>query len=162
LSALSEEENMTVPSLPTLKRLDAAAQESSSGWSPDPIDGIADGRLVCFGTKFLNSNLGFSRCIYWCGSMARPTSFEEQEAIVIKNYFAIASVVMLTLMTSMANQAIAKEVVGSRHSSAEVGREVAAPPWSAACMTDHGPSECDEPMWVYGSPVAVSRYKSAF
>jgi len=30
------------------------------------------------------------------------------------------------------------------------GRQVAAPPWSAACMTDHGPSECGEPMWVYG------------
>jgi hypothetical protein len=25
-----------------------------------------------------------------------------------------------------------------------VGREVAAPPSSAACMTDHGPSQCDE------------------
>jgi len=44
----------------------------------------------------------------------------------------------------------------------EEGREVAAPPWSAACMTDHGPSQCGEPMWVYGSPQAVSRYKSAF
>jgi hypothetical protein len=43
-----------------------------------------------------------------------------------------------------------------------VGREVAAPPWSAACMTDHGPSQCDEPMWVYGSPGQVSRYKNAF
>jgi hypothetical protein len=42
------------------------------------------------------------------------------------------------------------------------GREVAAPPWSAACMTDHGPSQCDEPMWVYGSPSAVARYKNAF
>ena len=31
------------------------------------------------------------------------------------------------------------------------GRQVAAPPWSAACMTDHGPSQCGEPMWVYGS-----------
>ena len=31
------------------------------------------------------------------------------------------------------------------------GREVTAPPWSAACMTDHGPSECGEPMWIYGS-----------
>ena len=30
------------------------------------------------------------------------------------------------------------------------GHEVAAPPWSAACMTDHGPSVCGEPMWVYG------------
>ena len=43
-----------------------------------------------------------------------------------------------------------------------VGREIIAPPWSAACMTDHGPSQCGEPMWVYGSPQAVSRYKSAF
>jgi hypothetical protein len=29
------------------------------------------------------------------------------------------------------------------------GRKVAAPPWSAACMTDQGPSECGEPMWIY-------------
>jgi hypothetical protein len=94
--------------------------------------------------------------------MDRPISIEEQEAIVIKNSFGIAFFVMLTLMTSMANQAIAKQVVGSRHSSADIGREVAAPPWSAACMTDHGPSECDEPVWVYGSPAAVSRFKSAF
>jgi hypothetical protein len=42
------------------------------------------------------------------------------------------------------------------------GREVAAPPWSAACMTDHGPSECDEPMWVYGSPGRLARYRNAF
>jgi hypothetical protein len=27
-----------------------------------------------------------------------------------------------------------------------VGREVAAPPSSAACMTDHGPTQCDELM----------------
>jgi hypothetical protein len=43
-----------------------------------------------------------------------------------------------------------------------VGREVAAPSRSAACMTDHGPSRCDEPMWVYGSHAEVSRYKDAF
>ena len=30
------------------------------------------------------------------------------------------------------------------------GRQVEAPPWSFACMTDHGPSNCREPMWVYG------------
>jgi len=42
------------------------------------------------------------------------------------------------------------------------GREVAAPPWSDACMTDHGPSECDEPMWVYGTPDELARYRSAF
>ena len=42
------------------------------------------------------------------------------------------------------------------------GHEVQAPPWSAACMTDHGPSQCDEPMWVYGSPGWIARYKDAF
>jgi hypothetical protein len=30
------------------------------------------------------------------------------------------------------------------------GCEVPAPTWSAACMTDQGPSQCDEPMWIYG------------
>lgn len=42
------------------------------------------------------------------------------------------------------------------------GRQVAAPPWSAACMTDHGPSECGEPMWVYGSHDALAGYRNAF
>jgi hypothetical protein len=42
------------------------------------------------------------------------------------------------------------------------GREVAAPPWSAACMNDQGPSQCDEPMWIYGSRGALARYKNAF
>jgi hypothetical protein len=28
-------------------------------------------------------------------------------------------------------------------------------------MTDHGPSDCDEPMWVYG-PDGLARYKNAF
>jgi hypothetical protein len=78
-----------------------------------------------------------------------------------KNSFAIASIMTLTLTTSMANQALARDVVHAPPSF-EVGREVAAPSWSAACMTDHGPSRCDEPMWVYGTPAAVSRYKSAF
>jgi len=31
------------------------------------------------------------------------------------------------------------------------GREVAAPPWGAACITDQGPSQCGEPMWAYGA-----------
>ena len=42
------------------------------------------------------------------------------------------------------------------------GREVGAPPWSAACMTDRGPSECGEPMWIYGSSDALARYRNAF
>jgi hypothetical protein len=30
-------------------------------------------------------------------------------------------------------------------------RKVAAPSWSAACMTALGPSMCGEPMWIYGA-----------
>jgi hypothetical protein len=33
--------------------------------------------------------------------------------------------------------------------SAIQGRQVPAPPWSFACTTDHGHSNCGEPIWVY-------------
>ena len=61
----------------------------------------------------------------------------------------------LLLVSSLAASAMAQERVHKRGARAQAqgieGREVAAPPWSAACMTDHGPSECGEPMWIYGS-----------
>ena len=79
---------------------------------------------------------------------------------MLKTSFFVAPLLALVLTTSFATQAPARETVGSN--PLEVGREVGAPPRSAACMTDHGPSECDEPMWIYGSPAAVSRYRSAF
>ncbi len=70
---------------------------------------------------------------------------------------------LLALAISATAQARTTEHVALPHAyGSEAGREVAAPPWSAACMTDHGPTECDEPMWVYGSPRALSRYRSAF
>ena len=70
----------------------------------------------------------------------------------------------LLLVASLASPALARTHESSvpPQVSGIEGREVAAPPWSAACMTDHGPSQCDEPMWVYGSPGALERYKDAF
>ena len=41
-------------------------------------------------------------------------------------------------------------------------REIIAPPWSFACMNDQGPRQCDEPMWVYGSPDYLAQFKNAF
>ena len=67
----------------------------------------------------------------------------------------------LFLIPSLATSATAKTRMDLPQAY-ESGREVAAPPWSAACMTDHGPSQCDEPMWIYGSPRAVARYRNAF
>ena len=53
--------------------------------------------------------------------------------------------------------------VGSQPQAYEIeGHEIIAPPWSAACMTDHGPSECGEHMWFYGSSDALARYRNAF
>jgi hypothetical protein len=71
-----------------------------------------------------------------------------------------APLLALMLTTFCADQAPAREAVGVNRS--EAGREVAAPSWSAACMTDHGPNECGEPVWVYGNPAAVSHYRNAF
>jgi hypothetical protein len=79
---------------------------------------------------------------------------------MIKSTFAAFT---LLLLTSAASAHVpGGPFAGSIQSNVQVGREVEAPPSSAACMTDHGPSQCDEPMWVYGSPARVSRYKSAF
>ena len=72
----------------------------------------------------------------------------------------------LLLISSLATPATAQERTNKSSSLAQAhgirGREVAAPPWSAACMTDHGPSECGEPMWIYGSSDALARYRNAF
>jgi hypothetical protein len=34
---------------------------------------------------------------------------------------------------------------------AATGYQGEAPPWSFACMKDHGPTRCGEPMWIYGN-----------
>ena len=73
----------------------------------------------------------------------------------------------LLLISSLATPTTAHERTNQSAARAQAygivgGREVAAPPWSAACMTDHGPSECGEPMWIYGSSDALARYGNAF
>ena len=74
-------------------------------------------------------------------------------------YFLAALLLVPSLVMSATVQARTNESGVRPHAD---GREVAAPPWSAACMTDHGPSQCDEPMWIYGSRGALARYKNAF
>jgi hypothetical protein len=72
----------------------------------------------------------------------------------------------LLVVSSLAAPTMAQERIHKRGARAQTyaieGREVAAPPWSAACMTDHGPSECGEPMWIYGSRDALAAYRNAF
>jgi hypothetical protein len=57
----------------------------------------------------------------------------------MKTNLFVAALVALSLSLTSAAQAAIK------------GRQGEAPPWSFACMTDHGPSQCGEPMWVYGA-----------
>ena len=74
--------------------------------------------------------------------------------------------VALLLVASLATATTARPRLdtsaGHSHSNPIEGRQIAAPPWSAACMTDHGPSECGEPMWIYGPRSEISRYRRAF
>jgi len=79
-----------------------------------------------------------------------------------KTLFPAASSLALVLATSFATPSLARQAMAPAESHGLVGREIAAPPWSAACMTDHGPSQCDEPVWIYNSPAKVARYKDAF
>ena len=57
-------------------------------------------------------------------------------------------VAALLLISSLATPATAQERTNRSSARAQAhgigGRQVAAPPWSAACTTDHGPSECGE------------------
>jgi hypothetical protein len=61
----------------------------------------------------------------------------------------------LFLASSLATPATAQEQINNSGARTQAfgiaGREIAAPPWSAACMSDQGPSDCGQPMWVYGS-----------
>jgi hypothetical protein len=77
-------------------------------------------------------------------------------------YFLAAPLLVASLAVSGAAYARNNEGNPPQRTSQAGGREVAAPPWSASCMTDHGPSECGEPMWVYGSRSTIERYKGAF
>jgi hypothetical protein len=78
------------------------------------------------------------------------------------NRFLAALLLVPLLAAPVTVQARTQDNSIPPRAAASRGREVAAPSWSAACMTDHGPSQCDEPMWVYGSPDRIARYKSAF
>jgi hypothetical protein len=79
---------------------------------------------------------------------------------MIKSSLPAAILVALTMTVPFTSQALANK--SAAPDTRTIGREVAAPPWSFACINDQGPHQCDEPVWVYGSSADVSRRKSAF
>jgi hypothetical protein len=80
----------------------------------------------------------------------------------MKMKYFLAALLLVPSLAIATVQARTSESGGLPQVSGSEGREVAAPPWSAACMTDHGPSQCGEPMWIYGGRGALARYKNAF
>jgi hypothetical protein len=77
-------------------------------------------------------------------------------------YFLTSLALVLPLAMSAAAQARTGEGRTQWQAYQNGGREVAAPPYSDACMTDHGPSQCGEPMWVYGTDHgARERYRGS-
>lgn len=61
--------------------------------------------------------------------------------------------VLAVLALSPSGEALAQPRSAAAESAPPVhapkGRQIEAPAWSFACVTDHGPRPCGEPMWVY-------------
>jgi predicted secreted Zn-dependent protease len=62
----------------------------------------------------------------------------------------LATLLLVSLATPAAAHGQSHKNLARTQTYAIEGHEIVAPPWSAAYMTDHGPSECGEPMWIYG------------
>ena len=74
----------------------------------------------------------------------------------------VALLLVSSLTTASTARTRINNIAAPARSNVIEGRQIAAPPWSAACMTDHGPSECGEPMWIYTSRSEIARYRNAF
>jgi hypothetical protein len=77
-------------------------------------------------------------------------------------YCLAAPLLVPSLAMSATAQARSNNSSGLPRSYGIEGREVAAPPRSFACTNDQGPHQCEEPMWVYGSPGYLAQFKNAF
>ena len=78
------------------------------------------------------------------------------------SYLLLALLLVSLLAIPATARTRINNIAGRSRSNVFDGRQIAAPPWSAACMTDQGPSECGEPMWIYGSHSEIAWYRNAF
>jgi hypothetical protein len=85
-------------------------------------------------------------------------------ALLLVPLFATQAVAHVRINKSSSRTRVgARPAIGNRPQGYRIeGREIAAPPWSFACMNDQGLQQCDEPMGVYGSPDYIAQFKSAF
>jgi hypothetical protein len=76
--------------------------------------------------------------------------------------FLVPSLAASTAAQARVNKTRIRPQIARPQAFGMEGREITAPPWSAACMTDHGPSECGQHIWFYGSSDALARYRNSF
>lgn len=58
----------------------------------------------------------------------------------------------LTMLSCIAAASAAQAGVHRSGAAAPgAGYQGEAPPWSFACIKDSGPTDCREPMWIYGN-----------
>jgi hypothetical protein len=63
---------------------------------------------------------------------------------------SVALLALVLAVTASAAQATPRRLYDAA-TSAGGGYQGEAPPWSFACIKDSGPTECREPMWIYGN-----------
>ena len=61
-------------------------------------------------------------------------------------YRKIATAAVTALVLAAASSAAV-----SKPRSASAGYQGEAPSWSFACIKDSGPTDCGEPIWIYGN-----------
>jgi hypothetical protein len=81
----------------------------------------------------------------------------------MKITYVVAGLLLATLLpsASMAQPRAHKSAVEAQASMSS-GRQIIAPPWSAACLKDTGPTACGERTWFYGSNEALQQYLNAY
>jgi hypothetical protein len=106
------------------------------------------------------SSLQCRSCFQKRTCLVRETLNQEKITYVLAALLLVPSVAaqatthVRTNKISDRAQVDTRPTVGSRPQRYRIeGREIAAPPWSFACTNDQGLQQCDEPMWVYGSPI---------
>jgi hypothetical protein len=105
-------------------------------------------------------------CLRWREAQSRKRTMKIAyllAALLLVPSFATQAAIVRTNESGNRAHVGTRPAVGSRLQGYRIeGREIVAPPWSFACMNDQGPQQCDEPMWVYGSPDYLAQFKNAF
>jgi invasion protein IalB len=75
----------------------------------------------------------------------------KQRIIQMSTKRTVAALLALVLAATASAAQAAPHRTRNTATPAGAAYQGEAPPWSFACMKDHGPTNCGEPMWIYGN-----------